>query len=633
MARGAYLLLGGLAGLCCLLAAPCALALEFGNQSRAWIEVVTWKPRALVLHGFLTDEECDHIVKLAEASLERSKVVSRDGSGKLDAVRTSSGTFLAKGQDELVQRVEARIAEATALPVSHAENLQVLKYELGQEYKAHYDVIETDANATINSMRPQMANPRVATLLMYLTDVDEGGETTFPGGRWIDSAAQAQPPYTECGAKGVAVKPRKGDALLFYSLKVDAQKKDAFSLHAGCPVVTGTKYSATSWIHVSPWGAAPVSKTQPQYGVCKDNDPKCPQWAAAGECDANPVYMRGTDAARGNCRLSCKVCRVCMPGDILCERENERPLCLRVRVADMGQLRHASRLLSSLRCSGLALPCLAGKPLAAQAAAQEFTLGLLSDAVFLRRSGASLAALLGVPLTLVASGALAGSPLPALRHLSLALEPLCQRDCFQAAASLRRSCFPAGLHTVELAASLLVAGLTAEQLPQRLCRLSLTADQQGSLTVGSGALAACPAITARASGTATLLLEQLTVGGGRGCRQLSVRARWAVLSAGGSAPFVGVLAGGGGVEAALLSWLRCLHTVLARSALQRLELVACEVLSYCQSTGRLAKLRLPLWQNPGIVQVAAFGLEARCAWPVPGLPPAYFSLVVTRHKA
>ena len=27
------------------------------------IEVVTWKPRALVLHGFLTDEECDHIVK------------------------------------------------------------------------------------------------------------------------------------------------------------------------------------------------------------------------------------------------------------------------------------------------------------------------------------------------------------------------------------------------------------------------------------------------------------------------------------------------------------------------------------------------------------------------------------------
>ena len=41
--------------------------------------------------------------QLAEASLERSKVVSRDGSGKLDAVRTSSGTFLAKGQDELVR--------------------------------------------------------------------------------------------------------------------------------------------------------------------------------------------------------------------------------------------------------------------------------------------------------------------------------------------------------------------------------------------------------------------------------------------------------------------------------------------------------------------------------------------------
>lgn len=51
--------------------------------------------------------------------------------------------------------------------------------------------------------------------------MEEGGETTFPGGKWLDKQAQLQPPYSQCGQKGVAVKPRKGDALLFFSLHVN----------------------------------------------------------------------------------------------------------------------------------------------------------------------------------------------------------------------------------------------------------------------------------------------------------------------------------------------------------------------------------------------------------------------------
>ena len=49
--------------------------------------------------------------------------------------------------------------------------------------------------------------------------MEEGGETAFPHGRWLDEEAQAAPPYSECASKGVAVKPRKGDAILFFSLK------------------------------------------------------------------------------------------------------------------------------------------------------------------------------------------------------------------------------------------------------------------------------------------------------------------------------------------------------------------------------------------------------------------------------
>lgn len=313
--------------LCICLAATPATALQYGNASRGWAEVISWVPRSILLHGFLSDAEADHVVKLALPSLERSKVVdTKSGNGKLDEVRTSSGTFLSKGVDEVVRGIEDRVALATHLPVENAENLQVLRYELDQEYKAHWDVIETDTNSSLGMQQGQ--NPRTATLLMYLSDVEEGGETSFPAGKWIEYDRQQHPlGYSECGAKGVSIKPKKGDAILFWSLKLTTNKKDAWSLHAGCPVIRGEKFSATSWIHVKPFapGSAP-QLSQPDFGACQDGHAKCPQWAAAGECARNPVYMRGNARQKGQCRLSCKVCRVCAAGDVLCQRENERPV-------------------------------------------------------------------------------------------------------------------------------------------------------------------------------------------------------------------------------------------------------------------------------------------------------------------
>ena len=80
----------------------------------------------------------------------------------------------------------------------------------------------------------------------------------------------------------------------------------------------GEKYSATSWIHVETFGHAAVQ----QPTTCADTQPACAQWAASGECERNSAFMKGSDSAVGHCRLSCKVCRVCQPGDVLCERAN-----------------------------------------------------------------------------------------------------------------------------------------------------------------------------------------------------------------------------------------------------------------------------------------------------------------------
>jgi prolyl 4-hydroxylase len=73
--------------------------------------------------------------------------------------------------------------------------------------------------------------------------------------------------YSQCAQEGVAVRPRKGDALFFYSLTPNGEV-DPKSLHAGCPVVRGDKWSATKWLRVEPYSASWLARPglQPKQG-------------------------------------------------------------------------------------------------------------------------------------------------------------------------------------------------------------------------------------------------------------------------------------------------------------------------------------------------------------------------------
>ena len=43
-------------------------------------------------------------------------------------VRTSSGMFLSRGQDDVVTRIEHRIARVSGVPFKNGESLQILHY-------------------------------------------------------------------------------------------------------------------------------------------------------------------------------------------------------------------------------------------------------------------------------------------------------------------------------------------------------------------------------------------------------------------------------------------------------------------------------------------------------------------------
>lgn len=256
---------------------------------------ISWRPRAFIYRGFLTHEECDHLVRLAKDKLEKSMVADNE-SGKSIAseVRTSSGMFLRKAQDEVVAGIEARIAAWTFLPEENGEAMQILHYEHGEKYEPHFDYFHDKANQ-------ELGGHRVATVLMYLSEVENGGETIFPNSEAKDTQPKGND-WSDCAKNGYAVKPYKGDALLFFSLHTDATT-DPLSLHGSCPVIEGEKWSATKWIHVRSF-----DKTMKTTGDCVDENDNCARWAAAGECEKNPVYMVGSQGAVGNCRKSCKVC-------------------------------------------------------------------------------------------------------------------------------------------------------------------------------------------------------------------------------------------------------------------------------------------------------------------------------------
>nr|2JIJ_A Chain A, PROLYL-4 HYDROXYLASE [Chlamydomonas reinhardtii]2JIJ_B Chain B, PROLYL-4 HYDROXYLASE [Chlamydomonas reinhardtii]2JIJ_C Chain C, PROLYL-4 HYDROXYLASE [Chlamydomonas reinhardtii] len=220
----------------------------FGELKEEWRgEVVhlSWSPRAFLLKNFLSDEECDYIVEKARPKMVKSSVVDNESGKSVDSeIRTSTGTWFAKGEDSVISKIEKRVAQVTMIPLENHEGLQVLHYHDGQKYEPHYDYFHDPVNAG-----PEHGGQRVVTMLMYLTTVEEGGETVLPNAEQKVTGDG----WSECAKRGLAVKPIKGDALMFYSLKPDGSN-DPASLHGSCPTLKGDKWSATKWIHVAPIG-------------------------------------------------------------------------------------------------------------------------------------------------------------------------------------------------------------------------------------------------------------------------------------------------------------------------------------------------------------------------------------------
>jgi prolyl 4-hydroxylase len=175
-------------------------------------------PHVVAAEEFLTRVECDYLIAVAEPGFQPSVVVD-PATGRMvpNPGRTSDAAmFGVFAEDLAVNAINRRIAALSGTRPAQGEPLQVLRYRPGAEYKPHMDAL------------PAEPNQRVLTVLVYLSDDYEGGETRFE-------------------RTGLAYRGRAGDALLFRNADAEG-RPDPMSLHAGLPVTSGVKYLASRWI-------------------------------------------------------------------------------------------------------------------------------------------------------------------------------------------------------------------------------------------------------------------------------------------------------------------------------------------------------------------------------------------------
>jgi prolyl 4-hydroxylase len=193
------------------------------------------RPTVALLDDVLSPLECDELIALARPRLRPSTIVD-PGSGRdvASMARSSEGMFFRPQEHALVDRIDRRLAQVMNLPVGHGEGLQVLRYGPGAHSAPHFDFLMPTHAANRASLR--RSGQRVSTLVAYLNDPDQGGETAFP-------------------EAGIVVSPRKGSALYFEYCNSEGQL-DPLSLHAALPVMAGEKWVATRWMRQQPFTAA-----------------------------------------------------------------------------------------------------------------------------------------------------------------------------------------------------------------------------------------------------------------------------------------------------------------------------------------------------------------------------------------
>ena len=170
--------------------------------------------------GFLSIKKCDELIAKSNDLLEKAKTLGVE----IDGYRTALNAWI-PNDDTLSIEIRQLISTEVNVPVENMERLSIIKYDTGGEYKEHHDFFHPGQDYYDECM--SKGGQRIKTALIYLNDGYEGGQTAFP-------------------IIGMTFQPKKGKAV-FWDSSINGELYYE-SLHAGLPVISGTKYIAVVWM-------------------------------------------------------------------------------------------------------------------------------------------------------------------------------------------------------------------------------------------------------------------------------------------------------------------------------------------------------------------------------------------------
>lgn len=196
-------------------------------------EQIGLDPYVVVFHDVLSPREISKLISLTDRKLVQAVTVNKKSFKEM--VRTAKAHWVYRGYQELTKRIYRRIHDMSGFELADAENFQIVNYGIGGHYGEHKDYFNASSSFFTGYHRSQTKTylgDRIATVLFYLSDVEQGGATVFPG-------ISADSAYT--------VYPRAGTAAMWYNLHTDGLG-DPTTLHVACPVIVGSKWVMTQWI-------------------------------------------------------------------------------------------------------------------------------------------------------------------------------------------------------------------------------------------------------------------------------------------------------------------------------------------------------------------------------------------------
>ena len=194
-------------------------------------------PHVYTLDNFITREECQHIIREAKPRLGRAMVGAGLDPNNMDGTyssnRTGTNCWFPHNHDPIFARVGERIAQEVGHPFANAEQFQVVHYDVGEEFKDHYDGWDQDGTSE-HFHNFKFGGNRLLTALIYLNDVPLGGGTKMTKLNHL-------------------IEAKEGRVLVFEDCYKGTNNRHLLSEHCGMPVIRGEKYAVNLWFKECPY--------------------------------------------------------------------------------------------------------------------------------------------------------------------------------------------------------------------------------------------------------------------------------------------------------------------------------------------------------------------------------------------